>query len=164
MTGSLEESHYEVVKEQQSSDQLLLSSYTESESPTTIAITAERSKATEYCDEQMPALALPDKHRARYHKYRAAFRTNSAIDNPEARAAAEARLDHWYQRHLQTSDEAQKALAELVSRLSDGEDITLVGSEKSPEAAQRANLKQVIEARLSSKFDFTVEKREPVRA
>ena len=161
MTGSLEESHYEVVKEQQSSDQLLLSSYTESESPTTIAITDE---AATYCDEQMPALSLPNKHLARYHKYRAAFRTNSAIDNPEARAAAEARLDHWYQRHLQTSDEAQEALAELVSRLSDGEDITLVGSEKSPEAAQRANLKQVIEARLSSKFDFTVEKREPVRA
>jgi len=157
MTGSLEESHYEVVKEQQSSDQLLLSSYTESESPTTIAITDE---AAAYCDEQMSALSLPNKHLARYHKYRAAFRTNSAIDNPEARAAAEARLDHWYQRHLQTSDEAQKALAELVSRLSDGEDITLVGSEKSPEAAQRANLKQVIEARLSSKFDFTVEKRE----
>lgn len=161
MTGSLEESHYEVVKEQQSSDQLLLSSYTESESPTTIAITDE---AAAYCDEQMSALALPEKHRTRYHKYRAAFRTNSAIDNPEARAAAEARLDHWYQRHLQTSDEAQKALAGLVSRLRDGEDITLVGSEKSPEAAQRANLKQVIEARLSSKFDFTVEKREPVRA
>jgi hypothetical protein len=98
---------------------------------------------------------MPERHLKRYWSYRSGFKTNSAVNNPAERAFEEARLDYWYRRHIQTSEQAQKAIAELVSRLEDGEDLTLVCFEKPREPCHRFILMELIEARLSSNFDFS---------
>lgn len=160
MTGSLEESHYEVVKENALSDQRLLSDFSGTSSATTIAVVSQPGDTgiDEYCDEHEPILGMPEKHLKRYHKYKASFVTNSAVSNPAKRAYNEARLDYHYRRHLQTSDEAQNALSRLVSRLNDGESITLVCFEDASEPCHRHYLKDLIESRLSSDFSFTSKK------
>lgn len=162
MSGSLAESHYQVVKEQHTSNQLLLSDYSTDSSPTTIAVVTDAadSPISQYCDETMPALGLPEQHRKRYRQYRAGFVTNSAVDSPEHRAFTEANIEQQYREYLKTSDEAQSALCEVVRRLREGEDVTLVSFEKPSEPSHRAILKDVIESRLDSKFTFTIEERE----
>ncbi len=61
-------------------------------------------------------------------------------------------LEKEYLRHIRSSDEAQNALSELVCRLNDGEDVTLVCYEKPSEPCHRHLLIELIESRLSSKF------------
>lgn len=162
MTGSLDESHYDVVKARYESDQQLLSHFSDDGGATTIAVVSEPNDLETYCDEWMPALGMPERHLKRYHQYLSGFLTNSAVDNPRERAYDEARLDYHYGRHLRTSDEAQAALSELVCRLNNGEDITLVCFEKPHEPCHRHKLKEVIEARLDSQFDFSEKKLEVV--
>jgi len=161
MTGSLKESHYEVVRSEYESEQLQLSDFGNSDGSTTIAVTTQPKDLGVFCDEVREELGMPERHLKRYWQYRSGFQSNSAVDNPAERAFEEARLDHWYRRHIQTSDEAQAALAELVSRLNNGEDITLVCFEKPGEPCHRHILIELIEARLSSNYDFgSDEKRE----
>ncbi len=157
MTGSLEESYYDEVKEQALSDQQLLSDYSSNPSATTIAVVSQPGDTgiDEYCDEHKPILGMPERHLNRYHKYKSSFQTNSAVSNPTDRAYNEARLDHYYRKHLQNSDEAQNAVAELVSRLNDGEDITLICFEKPSEKCHRHVLTELIESRLESNFTFS---------
>jgi hypothetical protein len=154
MTGSLEESHYEVVRAEYESDQRCLSDFSEdSASPTTIAVVSKPSRDIDtFCDEWMPALGMPEKYLKRYHQYLAGYRANSAVDNPQRRAWVDAELEKEYLRYVRTSDEAQDALAGIVSRLKGGEDITLVCYEKGSEPCHRHLLIELIEARLSSKF------------
>jgi hypothetical protein len=158
MTGSLDESYYDAVRREYESSQLQLSDFDESDSPTTIAVTSQPKDLGVFCDEVREELGMPEHHLNRYWAYRSGFETNSAVDNPAERAYDEARLDYWYRRHIQTSEEAQKSLSELVSRLRDGEDLTLVCFEKSAEPCHRYILMELIEARLSSDFDFSREK------
>lgn len=158
MTGSLQESHYEAVREDFQSSQLQLSDFDDSDGATTIAVTTEPKDLGVFCDEVREELGMPERHLKRYWAYRSGFATNSAVDNPAERAFEEARLDHYYRRHIQTSDEAQESLSELVSRLRDGEDITLVCFEKPHEPCHRHILIELIEARLSSDYDFSSEK------
>jgi len=166
MTGSLEESHYEVVRSEYESEQLQLSDFGDSDDSTKIAVTTQPKDLGVFCDEVREELGMPERHLKRYWAYRSGFQSNSAVDNPAERAFEEARLDHWYRRHIQASDEAQAALAELVSRLENGEDITLVCFEKPHEPCHRHILIELIEARLSSDYDFgSDEKRdEPLAA
>jgi len=165
MTGSLKESHYEVVRSEYESEQLQLSDFGDSDGSTKIAVTNQPKDLGKFCDEVREELGMPERHLKRYWQYRSGFATNSAVDNPAERAYDEARLDHHYRRHIQTSDEAQAALSELVSRLNDGEDLTLVCFEKPHEPCHRSILIELIEARLSSNFDFAPEKRdEPLTA
>jgi len=154
MTGSLQESHYDAVREQYESEQLQLSSFSTNPSATTIAVTSRPKDLERYCDEVMEPLGMPEKHLKRYWSYRSGFQTNSAVDNPVRRAYEEARLDHHYRRHIKQSEKAQRALSQLVSRLRDGEDLTLVCFEKPTEPCHRYLLIDLIESRLSSKFDF----------
>ena len=155
MTGSLKESHYEVVRSEYESEQLQLSDFSNSnDTSTKIAVTTQPKDLGVFCDEVREELGMPERHLKRYWAYRSGFSTNSAVDNPAERAFKEARLDHYYRRHIQTSDEAQAALSELVSRLNDGEDITLVCFEERPEPCHRHRLKEIIEARLSSRYKF----------
>jgi hypothetical protein len=154
MTGSLQESYYDAVKEQHESQQLQLSSFTTNPSATTIAITSRPKKLEQYCDEVMEPLGMPEEHLKRYWSYRSGFQTNSAVDNPARRAYDEARLDHHYRQYIKRSEEPQKALSQLVRRLRDGEDLTLVCFEKPTEPCHRHLLIDLIESRLSSKFDF----------
>lgn len=154
MTGSLQESHHEAVKEQYESEQLQLSSFSDTASATTIAVTSRPNDLERYCDEVMEELGMPEKHLKRYWSYRSGFQTNSAVNNPAKRAYEEARLDHYYRQHIKRSEKAQKALSQLVRRLRDGEDLTLVCFEKPTEPCHRYLLVDLIESRLSSKFDF----------
>ena len=161
MTGSLEESHYEVVRSEYESEQLQLSDFSDSsDGSTKIAVTTQPKDLGTFCDEVRKELGMPERHLKRYWAYRSGFSTNSAVDNPAERAFEEARLDHYYRRHIQTSDEAQESLSELVSRLEDGEDITLVCFEKPHEPCHRHILIELIEARLSSDYDFSEKSRD----
>ena len=163
MTGSLKESHYEVVRSEYESEQLQLSDFSNSnDTSTKIAVTTQPKDLGVFCDEVREELGMPERHLKRYWAYRSGFSTNSAVDNPAERAFKEARLDHYYRRHIQTSDEAQAALSELVSRLNDGEDITLVCFEKPSEPCHRHILIELIEARLSSNYDFSEKRDKPV--
>lgn len=161
MTGSLDESHYEVVRAEHESDQQSLSDFCASDSsPTTIAVVSKPSRDIDsYCDEWLPELGMPEKYLKRYHQYLAGYRTNSAVDNPQERAWIDAELEKEYMRYVRSSDEAQKAVSGIVSRLRDGEDITLVCFEEPSEPCHRHLLIELIEARLSSEF-FGDEKRD----
>lgn len=160
MTGSLDESHYEVVRAEHESDQRSLSDFCEdSDAPTTIAVVSKPTgDIRSFCDEWMPSLGMPEKYLKRYRQYLAGYKTNSAVDNPYRRAWIDAELEKEYFRHVRTSDEAQDALSSLVSRLENGEDITLVCYEKGSQPCHRHLLIEMIEARLSS--DYFSEKRE----
>lgn len=155
MSGRLREIDYQSLKERRESDQQQLSSYTEDE-PTYIAVVScpRDTGIEEYCDEWWPELGIPERHLQRFWSYRAGFSTNSAVDNPVQRAYDEARLDYHYGRHIRTSDDAQQALSELVSRLDTGEDITLVCFEERHEACHRHQLIDIIETRLESEYCF----------
>lgn len=160
MTGSLDESHYEVVRSEYESQQLQLSDFNETDDSTKIAVTTQPKDLDKFCDEVREELGMPERHLNRYWQYRSGFETNSAVDNPAERAFEEARLDYWYRRHIQCSEDAQNALSELVSRLRNGEDITLVCFEESSEPCHRHILMELIEARLSSNFYFGSKKRD----
>ena len=154
MTGSLEESHYEVVRDEYESDQRSLSDFSVTQdSPTRIAVVSKPTgDIRTYCDEWMPSLGMPEKYLKRYRQYLAGYKTNSAVDDPYERAWIDAGLEKEYLRHIRSSDEAQNALSELVCRLNDGEDVTLVCYEKPGEPCHRHLLIELIESRLSSKF------------
>jgi len=154
MTGSLKESHYEVVRSEFESEQLQLSDFGDSDGSTKIAVTTQPKDLGTFCDEVREELGMPERHLKRYWQYRSGFATNSAVENPAERAFEEARLDYHYRRHIQTSDDAQDALSELVRRLENGEDLTLVCFEKPSEPCHRHILIELIEARLSSDYDF----------
>lgn len=156
VTGTLRETHYDVVREEYESSQSRLSDYSEGRQATTIAVVRlpRDTNIDVYCDGWMPELGMPERHLKRFWEYRQGYRTNSAVADPTRRAYEDARLDYHYNRHLRTSDEAQKAIDELVSRLESGEDITLVCFEEPSEPCHRYVLKEVIESRLSSDYDF----------
>jgi hypothetical protein len=160
MTGSLEESHYEVVRSEYESPQQQLSDFADADDSTTIAVTTQPKDLGNFCDEVRRELGMPERHLKRYWAYRSGFKTNSAVDNPTERAYSEARMDYHYRRHIESSDEAQESLSELVRRLEDGEDLTLVCFENGSEPCHRNILIELIEARLSSKFDFSPEEKE----
>jgi len=155
MTGSLLSSHYEAVRQEYESPQQQLSDFGDSDSSTTIAVTTQPKDLGKFCDEVRTELGMPERHLKRYWAYRSGFSTNSAVDNPASRAFEEARLDHHYRRHIQTSEQAQNALSELVCRLKEGEDLTLVCFEEPNEPCHRHILIELIESRLSSEFDFS---------
>lgn len=156
VTGTLRETHYDVVREEYESSQSRLSDYSDKHAATTVAVVRlpRDTKIDEYCDEWMPELGMPERHLKRFWAYRQGYRTNSAVADPTRRAYEDARLDYHYNRYLRTSDDAQRAIDELVSRLECGEDITLVCFEEPPEPCHRHKLKQVIETRLGSDYDF----------
>lgn len=156
MAGVLRETYYDAVKENYESEQKCLSAFCEDNSPTTIAIVRlpRDTQIEQYCDEWMPELGMPEKHLRRFWQYRSGFRTNSAVDNPIERAYSEARLDYHYGRYIRTSDEAQKALSAIVRSLNDGEDVTLVCFERRSDACHRHYLKELIESRRDSVYDF----------
>lgn len=159
MVGELTETHYETIKEQYESDQQQLSVYCNN-SPTTIAVVSlpRDTGIDDACDEWMPELGMPERHLTRYWKYRSGFVTNSAVDDAAKRAYSEARLDHYYEQYVSSSETAQEAISAIVSRLNDGEDITLVCFEDSNTACHRHLLKEIIETRLSSEYQFNREK------
>lgn len=156
MTGVLRETYYDKIKEDYQSEQSRLSAFYENDSPTTIAVVREPRDTgiEELCDEWWPELGMPKRHLERFWSYRSGFRTNSAVDNPTHRAYKEARLDYHYDRHVRTSDDAQKALSALVSRLENGEDVTLVCFEKPAEPCHRHKLVEIIRTRVSSQYQF----------
>ena len=153
MVGVLRETDYHQIREDFESDQQQLSAFSDDDDPTTIAVVSRPTRDIEkICDEWMPSLGMPEKYLKRYHQYLAGYRTNSAVDNPQQRAWVDAELEKEYFRHIRTSDEAQNAISAIVSRLNDGEDITLVCYEKPSEPCHRHLLIEMIEARLSSKY------------
>lgn len=158
MVGELGEIDYPSLKQQRESSQRQLYSYTGDE-PTYIAVVSRprNTGITDICDEWMPSLGMPERHLDRFFAYRSGFKSNSAVDDPMQRAYDEARLDYHYNRHVRTSDEAQKALSAIVSRLESGEDVCLVCFEERPEPCHRYELKSIIEARLQSKYTFRAE-------
>lgn len=155
MVGVLRETDYHTIKEQHDSDQQQLSAYS-SDSPTTIAVVSRpRDTGIEtMCDEWWPELGMPERHLDRFWSYRAGFKTNSAVEDATARAYKEARLDHYYDQYIRKSDEAQNALSELVRRLTDGEDITLVCFEDGAQPCHRYRILEIVEARLSSEYEL----------
>lgn len=164
MTGSLDESHIDVVQAEYESDQRSLSDFCEDEQqPTTIAVVSKPGKLTEYCDEWVPHLGMPEQYLKRYRQYLAGYKTNSAVDDPYRRAWIDAELEKEYFRHVRTSEQAQKAISGIVSRLRDGEDITLVCFEKPSQPCHRHLLIEMIEARLSSDY-FNENREKPLTA
>lgn len=158
MAGSVDETHYAEVWDEYSSDQSLLQDFSDDGSPTTIAVVSlpRQTGIDEACDEWMPELGMPKQYLREYWQYKDGYETNSAIENPERRAWRDAQLDRRYRAHLRNSDEAQAALSSIVSRLNDGEDVTLVCYEESPERCHRSILVEKIEARIDSKFELTL--------
>ena len=155
MSGRLQETHYKSVQAAYESDQQQLLQYSDDE-PTTIAVVRKPRDTgiEEICDEWCPELGMPERHLKRFWSYRSGFKTNSAVDNPIERAYEEARLDHYYEQYLRRSDEAQQALSDIVRRLDNGEDITLVCFEEPQEPCHRYKLIEVLTARLDSEYDF----------
>ena len=162
MRGTVRETHYDDVREEYTSEQQLLDQYSEKGGSTTIAVVSlpRDTNIDVYCDEWMPALGMPKKFLKRYWEYRSGFRTNSACNDPEARAFEEAKLEMHYDAHLRNSSEAREALRSVVNRVRSGEDITFVCFEQSAHNCHRSLLVEAVEDRLrdsdESKFDFVV--------
>lgn len=107
-------------------------------------------------DEWEQALGMPEDALEKFWKWRAAYRSNDAVDHPSDRAYDELELDEVYLEHLRSSPEAQRALDDIVRRVESGERVVLVCFEEPHKRCHRHILANVIEARLSDdKFTFT---------
>lgn len=154
MTGVLREACYKSVKERARSEQSLLSDFQQTDAVTVAVVRLPRDTGIdEICDEWKPALGVPEHHLKRYWQYRSGYRTNSAVDDAVKRAYDDAHIDYHYRKYVRDSDEAQNALSGIVSRLENGEDVTLVCFEECPQNCHRTILMDMIEARRSSDLE-----------
>lgn len=158
MGGVLRETCYAAVKEQHESKQSLLSEYAEVDEPITIAVVSlpRNTGIEEYCDCWCPELGMPEYALRRFWSYKSGYEGNSAVDEPAWRAWNDASLEPRYREHIRTSESAQNAINSIVSRLNDGDDVTLVCFEESGEPCHRHILMDEIESRRSSSFDFVL--------
>jgi len=123
---------------------------------TKIAVVSRPSdKMLEVTDECFSELGMPEKYLSRFWKRRSDYQLNSAIDNPHNRAYEDLSLDTKYIEHIRNSAEAQRALTELVSRIENGECITLVCFEEGHEHCHRHVLLDIIEKRIENNFIAT---------
>jgi uncharacterized protein (DUF488 family) len=99
---------------------------------------------------------MPEKYLSKFLKRRSEYRMNSAIDNPTNRAYDDLELDDKYTEHVRDSEKAQSAITSLVSRLDDGEEVTLVCYEESHQRCHRHLLMEMIDSRSESDFQLSV--------
>jgi len=101
-------------------------------------------------DEAYPELGMPEKLLQKFWKRRSDYRMNSAIDDPHNRAYTELNLDEEYREYIRGSQEAQRALSELVNRVRSGEQVTLVCVEESHEMCHRHVLREMLLTRIQN--------------
>lgn len=156
MSGELDTASYEMVRARAEDDQLSLNAFSDEDEPTTIAVVRlpRDTGIDEYCDEWTPELGVPERHLSRFWAYREGYETNSAVANPVERAFHDADVERYYSEYVRSSDDAQAALNEIVSRLESGEDITLVCFEGESEPCHRRKLAEFIEARVDSDLEL----------
>lgn len=149
MIGQLDET-YLTALQQQDDTQSSLFDYSEDEDPQTniaVVIKPNETGILDVVDEWRPALGMPNWKLTEFQKLRANM---NEINSVQAHNKAYERLDldETYKSHLRFNTQAQKRVNELIERLHDGEDITLVCFEKPPKKCHRHVLKEHIENRL----------------
>lgn len=115
---------------------------------TTIAVISKPNETgvLDLTDEFMPSLGMPAPVLTDFQKLRGQMNEMSHVEEHN-KAFEKCDLENKYRDHL-FSDEAQEKVDEIIERLHNGEDITLVCFEKSPKKCHRHVLKEHIERNL----------------
>jgi len=123
---------------------------------TTIAVVSRPSEEMlDVTDEWVPELGMPERYLSNFLKRKRQYQANSAIDEPANRAYIDLSLDEKYVEYIRNSEEAQVAIADIISRIDSGEAITLVCYEESHQMCHRHMLLDVITERIQSDFTFS---------
>jgi len=150
MAGRLEEQDFSSLKEAYDPDQSSLSQFCGA-GDTTIAVVRKPNDTgiDAVCDEWLPELGMPEDALSDYWELRSAYEDNQYVSNHEAanRAFEEANLTERFDDYVRGNADAQEALDEIVRRLSDGENITLVCFESDGKKCHRHILMQMIQKR-----------------
>lgn len=150
MAGSLKESDYAAVRESHDPEQVSLLDYGSSGS-TTIAVVRKPGDTgiDEVCDEWWPELGMPEDALDDYWKIRGEYNRNQFVSSDEAanRAFAEADLRERFDRYVRENEDAQRRMDEVIARLEDGSDITLVCFESGGKKCHRHILMDMLERR-----------------
>jgi hypothetical protein len=157
MAPRLNEASIDSLSEQHDPQQHTFDTFGVSSDATFIGVVSKPTEEMkELTDEIMPCLGMPEKYLSKFLKRRSEYRMNSAIDNPTNRAYDDLELDDKYTEHVRDSEKAQSAIASLVSRLDDGEEVTLVCYEESHQRCHRHLLMEMIDSRSESDFQLSV--------
>lgn len=150
MAGRLQEADYASVRETHDPEQVSLSEWSSS-GPTTIAVVRRPGDTgiDEVCDEWWPELGMPEDALDDYWKLRGEYNRNRFVSSNEAanRAFVEADLRERFDRYVRDTPAAQKKLDEIIDRLEDGSDITLVCFESGGKKCHRHLLMDMLERR-----------------
>lgn len=152
MVGELNEAYLSELREEDADeDQQSLFDFSDDSqhTATTIAVVSKPNDTgiLEHTDEYMPHLGMPRSVLDDFQKLRAQMNEMSATQEHN-KAYEKLDLDRQYREHLRSHQGAQLAMKEIVNRLRDGEDITLVCFEKEPKKCHRHILMEFIENEL----------------
>lgn len=153
MTGTLDDTHLNALEQEQNIQgrRTTLFDYAANDAvdATTIAVVSKPNDTgiLEACDEHMPALGMPDDLLEEFQHLRS--RVNEYTDEKEHNTAYERlELDRKYREYLKDDETAQRAVQEVVDRLQNGEDITLVCFEGPNKQCHRHVLKEHLRNQL----------------
>lgn len=144
MTGTLDEAYLTELQERElpEGQQSLFEDYEHTAS--TIAVVSKPTGGiTDVCDEFLPELGMPVAALEEFQKVRAQM--DNGYGDAHNKAFDELNMASRYRNHLKLDSGAQDAVSDIVRRLSEGEDITLVCFEKAPKRCHRHILKDHIE-------------------
>lgn len=150
MTGTLRETHLHDLRQQSTPDQSSLFDYSNNEeNDTKIAVVSDPNDTgiLEHTDEHMPELGMPRWKLDEFRKIRSGF---NEVDPVKAHNRAYTRLDldDVFESHVEHHTEAKSSIEEIVKRLREGENITLVCFEGKKKNCHRHKLKEIIEEKL----------------
>ncbi|AGM11410.1 hypothetical protein M199_gp256 [Halogranum tailed virus 1] len=154
MTGRLKQACFHTLSDKHDPNQATLQNYGADCNETKIAVVRKPNDTgiLDVTDEWTPVLGMPEKYLKKFWKRRSEYRMNSAIDEPGDRAYEDLDLDEKYVEYIRNSDEAQRAIDDLVRRLRTGESITLVCFERENEHCHRHVLLDMIAKRAANDF------------
>lgn len=156
MSAPLKEESLSSVSDKHDPNQATFTQFGSDKNQTTIAVVSRpNEKMLEVTDEWIPELGMPEKYLSRFLKRKNEYRANSAIDEPANRAYTDLSLDEKYVEYVRNSKEAQDAITQIISRVNNGESITLVCYEESHEMCHRHALIDIIKNRMKSEFTFS---------
>lgn len=158
MAGTLDETNFSSLKEKHDPGQHSLSEFCDSGN-TTIAVVRKPNDTgiTSVCDEWRPELGMPEAALDEYWSIRGAYDDNRFVTSTEAanRAFYEADLEQRFDKYVRSTPIAQRSLDEVVQRLNDGENITLVCFEGDGKRCHRHILQSMIESRREADLALT---------
>lgn len=155
MIGTLDEAHVHEIRQQQKEDEqsnLFDFSNDSEHTATTIAVVSKPNDTgiTQVCDEFVPELGMPRRVLEDFQKLRAQLNEYNDVEEHN-KAYEKCDLDRKYAEYLASSKVAQKSVSEIVRRLEEGEDITLVCFEKHPKKCHRHVLKEHIASQVEGR-------------